>query len=242
IMIGLSQLFLFAICSAWFLGTDIDFLLGSSAILATAIGFASTSVAANIVGGLYIIFTRPFGVGDFIKTQGKEGIVLEVGLNYTKIMQLDRTVLTIPNSNLLNASILNFTVSIVDEIERREEAKKLNISSVSITVPELVAQIYHDTFDVEEIIRFVKKIELKLNACYPPLQLTTVKKRLDEVSAIFTTVFGFPIRYYFGKHIFRQDTYIIITANDVNTVFDNYSSLMESIMESVFIEMREEEK
>jgi len=58
---------------------DPELVISTSTLVATAIGFASTSIATNLVGGLYLIITRPFGVGDFINAQGNEGIVIEIG-------------------------------------------------------------------------------------------------------------------------------------------------------------------
>ncbi|MFX0137704.1 MAG: mechanosensitive ion channel domain-containing protein, partial [Candidatus Hodarchaeota archaeon] len=94
LLVGITQLMLILLLILSvlpILGVPEEFIVGTMAILAAALGIASTSVASNIIGGLYIIITRPFHVGDFIRTQRTEGIVEEIGLNYTKIIRIDKT-------------------------------------------------------------------------------------------------------------------------------------------------------
>ncbi|MFX1534289.1 MAG: mechanosensitive ion channel family protein, partial [Promethearchaeota archaeon] len=138
LIIGLFQLFTIILGIAFFWGVDPNTLITTSTIFATAIGFASTSIAANIVGGLYISLARPFGIGDLVKTEGTEGIVLEIGLNYTKLMRFDRTVLTIPNSVLMNTTLVNSNISVAEERERSEKAKEIKFQKVSVKIPSII--------------------------------------------------------------------------------------------------------
>jgi hypothetical protein len=215
-----------------------DDFLASTAVLATAIGFASTTVATNIVGGFYIIITRPFGVGDFIEVKGTSGVVLEIGLSYTSLMRIDKTIVTLPNSNLLNANLLNSNISVEQERMKQEESKKLNLSGVSITIPGVLSNSMIHSFKQEEIVRYSTRIQLKLNQYDPPLPVKDVKTRMDKVCEEFKSKFGFKPIYYFGEHIFRQDTHLVITANDTNTLLENYPGFMDAIMKSVFSELQ----
>ena len=234
LIISLFQVVTWIILTALLFKTDPQFILGSSAIIATAIGFSSTQTAANVVGGLYIIATRPFGVGDMITTSDTSGLVLEIGLNYTKLLKLDKTVVTIPNSQLLNAVLLNANISIAHEKEVRDQAKELQFNKVSLTLPDSLI----DTFNSKELIRFSTMIQLKLNQLDPPIPLADVKKRMDKVCDNFTKIFGFRPRYYFGNHIFRQDTNLVITTDKVDNLIENYPKFMEALMEGVFLELQ----
>ncbi len=216
-----------------------EFILGLSTVFATAIGFASTSVAANIVGGLYIILTRPFGVGDFISTQGKEGIVQEIGLNFTKIMQIDKTTVTIPNSNLLNASLENYTLNLAEELKKREVKSQFKIKEYSIAIPESITKSIYDTFEQDEIVRYSSMIQLKLNVTDPSIPLNFVKRNIMEVCDEFKDVFGYPIRFYFGRHVFRQDTYFVITTANPYTIFNYYPLFLEKIVRKIFVNLQE---
>lgn len=234
LIISLFQIVIWIVLTALLFKTDPQILIGSSAIIATAIGFSSTQTAANVVGGLYIIATRPFGVGDMITTSDTSGLVLEIGLNYTKLLKLDKTVVTIPNSQLLNAVLLNANISIAHEKKVRENSKELQFNKVSLTLPNSLL----DTFDSKEIIRFSTMIQLKLNQLDPPIPITVVKKRMDKVCETFTNIFGFRPRYYFGNHVFRQDTNLVITTDRVDKLIENYPKFMEALMEEVFLELQ----
>ena len=239
LFIGMLQIYFIGFGLAYIFQIGSEFILGLSTIFDTAIGFASTSVAANIVGGFYIILTRPFGVGDFISTQGKEGIVQEIGLNFTKIMQIDKSTVTIPNSILLNASLENYTLNLAEELKKREIKSQLKIKEYSIAIPESITKSIYDTFEQDEVVRYSSMIQLKLNVTDPSIPLNFVKRKIMEVCAEFKEVFGYPIRFYFGRHVFRQDTYFVITTSNPYTIFNYYPLFLEKIVQEIFIDIQE---
>jgi hypothetical protein len=213
-----------------FLGASQEFILGFSAILATVIGFASTSIATNLYGGLYLIITRPFRVGDLIQAQEAVGIVKEIGLTFTRIVQLDKTIVIIPNSNLLNVSLLNYSIQSPSH-QKTQEGVFTALDAIKI----ISSELYFDS----RYIKLRRLIQLQLNAVTPPISLTEVNKRLTSVCKKFTPIFGYEPTYYFGKSDYRQNTYLLITAPDAYTIFNTWPYLMESIMETVFAELQE---
>ena len=52
---------------------------------------------------------RPFGIHDYIVSEGVEGKVLNIGLVYTTLLTVDNRRITIPNGTLSNAVITNVT-------------------------------------------------------------------------------------------------------------------------------------
>lgn len=83
-------------------------ILASAGILAMAVGLASQEALSNIVGGLFIIFTRPFKVGDFIKVDDDVvGTVIEITLRHTIIRNIENRMILIPNSKINSATIIN---------------------------------------------------------------------------------------------------------------------------------------
>lgn len=83
-------------------------ILASAGILAMAVGLASQEALSNIVGGLFIIFTRPFKVGDFIKVDDVVvGTVMEISLRHTVIRNAENRMILIPNSTINSATIVN---------------------------------------------------------------------------------------------------------------------------------------
>lgn len=82
-------------------------ILASAGILAMAVGLASQEALSNIVGGLFIIFTRPFKVGDFIRVDDVVGTVIEITLRHTIIRNVENRMILIPNSKINSATIIN---------------------------------------------------------------------------------------------------------------------------------------
>lgn len=77
------------------------------ASVGVAIGFASQDLLKNIFGGLMILFDKPFQIGDKIESGKYYGEVQEVGLRSTRVVTPDDSVVTIPNSEMMNQSISN---------------------------------------------------------------------------------------------------------------------------------------
>ena len=81
-------------------------LLGSAGL---TIGLAAQGSLSNFAGGLLILISKPFKVGDFImetKT-GQEGTVFEINLFYPKLKMRDNRVVVIPNGELANSTLVN---------------------------------------------------------------------------------------------------------------------------------------
>ncbi len=72
-----------------------------------AIGFASQDILKNIFGGVMILFDRPFQVGDKIQVGSFYGEVLTIGLRSVRIVTPDDSVVSIPNSEIVNQSVSN---------------------------------------------------------------------------------------------------------------------------------------
>jgi small-conductance mechanosensitive channel len=75
--------------------------------LALAVGFAAQDLIANFVAGVFIIQDEPFVVGDWVEWDGNEGVVREIQLRVTKLDTFDNQLVTVPNSDLANAAVVN---------------------------------------------------------------------------------------------------------------------------------------
>ena len=61
---------IFCLAIAWALelmGFDLKIILGAAGIFTIAIGFAAQTSMSNLVSGLFLMFERPFSLGDFVK-------------------------------------------------------------------------------------------------------------------------------------------------------------------------------
>ena len=74
-----------------------------------AVGLAFQGSLSNFAGGVLILVTRPFKVGDYIEAAGQSGTVESVQILYTNLVTVDNKVVRIPNGSLSNASIVNYS-------------------------------------------------------------------------------------------------------------------------------------
>ena len=81
------------------------FALGAS--VGVAIGFAAQDVLKNIFGGIMILIDRPFIVGDKIEIGSHYGEVVEIGLRSTRIVTPDDSLVSVPNSEVMNSAVSN---------------------------------------------------------------------------------------------------------------------------------------
>jgi len=77
----------------------------SAAIL--AIGMALQSNISNIANGIVIVATKMFKKGDYIIVGDKEGNIVEINFLFTTLFTSDNKKITIPNSTIVNSSIVN---------------------------------------------------------------------------------------------------------------------------------------
>ena len=87
-------------------GTSLVALLS---VFSLAVSLAIQSFLGNVAGGLVILTTKPFQVGDYIDTTSGIGTVTQVGLNSTWLQTDDGQRLVIPNNQLSADRIINYT-------------------------------------------------------------------------------------------------------------------------------------
>ncbi len=92
------------------LNVDVTALIAGVSIGGLAIALAAQDTVKNLIGSLMILIDRPFQVGDYVVAEGFEGTILEIGFRSTRIMQIDSSIVAIPNGNLVNASVRNLGV------------------------------------------------------------------------------------------------------------------------------------
>ncbi|MCX6800901.1 MAG: mechanosensitive ion channel family protein [Candidatus Diapherotrites archaeon] len=90
-------------------GYDITAILAGLGIGGLAFAFAAQRTIADIFGGISILFSKPFVIGDTIETGRVMGKVEEIDLRNTKIRDSDGRIVTVPNSTISSEEIKNIT-------------------------------------------------------------------------------------------------------------------------------------
>jgi len=115
------------------LGYSISGLLASLGLGGLAVALAAKDSLSNIFGSIMILLDRPFTIGDWIKAGNMEGTIEEVGFRSTRIRTFAKTLITVPNSVLMNMSIDNFS-------QMPKRRIKLNVGVTYDTTPEQMRQ------------------------------------------------------------------------------------------------------
>jgi MscS family membrane protein len=75
-----------------------------------AVALAAQKTLENVIAGVSLIFDRAMSVGDMIKVGDTQGTVDDIGFRSTRLRTLDRTVVSVPNGQIANLSLENFSV------------------------------------------------------------------------------------------------------------------------------------
>ena len=102
---------LLGLIAASSLGIDVSGIIALASVLTLAISLSVQSALSNVIGGFTLLYTKPFKSGDFVEIAAESGTVEEIGMSYTKLSTPDNKIVYIPNSAVVAADIVNFTVS-----------------------------------------------------------------------------------------------------------------------------------
>ena len=91
------------------LGIDVTSIVALASVLTLAVSLALQNILANVIGGFTILYTKPFHSGDFVEIAGQSGTVKEINMTYTMLATPDNRLVSIPNSAVIAAQIINFT-------------------------------------------------------------------------------------------------------------------------------------
>ena len=107
-----------------------------------AVALASKESLENLLGSFTIFLDKPFQVGDIITLGSTTGLVEKVGFRSTRLRTFDKSIVTVPNKNLVNAELDNLGLRPVRRV-------KTNIGLIYSTPIEQIKNIVND---IQELI------------------------------------------------------------------------------------------
>ena len=164
---------------------DTSVILSLSALSGAAIGFAATQTVGNFLAGLYIMISRPFTVSDYVKIGNVEGQVREITVNYTKIYTPTHNLIEVPNKQVLDSQILNYSKKdLVDYTFRVGFPPTLpgDITNTEL-IQNCIAPVIDSFYDRHKEV-FVKKPELTIATDYMGYMGSVGLDRLQRTFAV----------------------------------------------------------
>lgn len=90
-------------------GVELKVILGAAGVLSLAVGFAAQTSVSNLISGLFLMFERPFVVGDVVEVNGVRGEVLTIDLLSMRMRTMDNTLVRVPNESVMKTPVINYS-------------------------------------------------------------------------------------------------------------------------------------
>jgi len=99
-------------------GLRVGNIVLSVGVFSAVVGIILAPIVGNVLNGIFVLADQPFEIGDMIElNDGTQGFVDDITIRYTKIFTLDNTFLVVPNGNIRERDVTNYSAE--DERTRR---------------------------------------------------------------------------------------------------------------------------
>lgn len=109
------------------LGIQVTSLVAILSVAGLAISLSVQGLLSNVLSGLTLLSIKPFKAGDYVEVGGVAGFIKDIGFVHTKILTFENILVYIPNSDVSNGKITNYST---------EEKRRFNLKfTVSYECP-----------------------------------------------------------------------------------------------------------
>lgn len=156
-------------------------LLTSLSIVGAAVALAAKESLENLIASFIIFFDKPFTAGDTVKVNNITGVIEKIGLRSTRIRTADKTLVTVPNKQMVDSAVDNWSLrtyrrgeiklelaantssaslqTVIDTIKAKFELDKHRIDSYTVHLTEIntsgniiQAEYFTQSISIEEFV------------------------------------------------------------------------------------------
>lgn len=140
-------------------GQDIGTVLTGLSIVGAALALAARESLENLIASFIIFFDKPFITGDLLKVQQVTGTVERIGLRSTRIRTADKTLVSVPNKQMVDSILDNWSM----RTERRAEIKielspKTTVTDLRKTIFAITQLMQNNNTTINSSSVFLKEI------------------------------------------------------------------------------------
>ncbi len=138
-------------------GLDLGNIALSVTVFTAVVGVILAPIVGSIISGLFLLADQPFEIGDMVELTGenKRGFVEDITLRYTKIFTLDNTFLVVPNGEIRDRDVYNYSA----EDPRTRQTLDVLVTYES-DIDEARELIERSARDIEEVIEGGPRIRI----------------------------------------------------------------------------------
>jgi len=126
LVVAVAWMFAVVVAYPYIPGSDTAAFKGIGVLVGLMVSLGSAGFINQIMSGLALVYSRAFGVGDYVRVGEKtEGTVTDVGMLSTKLVTRKREEITLPNAVLVGSMLINYS---------RLEKENGSILSTSVTI------------------------------------------------------------------------------------------------------------
>jgi small-conductance mechanosensitive channel len=118
-----------------------------SGAVAIGVGFGAQNIINNFISGWILMSERPVRIGDFVEVDGDFGTIESIGNRSTRIRRVDGVHMLVPNSRLLETTVINWTL--IDRQIRTVVSVGVNYGSPVRLVAQLIRRAVDEQPEVK---------------------------------------------------------------------------------------------
>ena len=91
------------------MGVELTSIIALLSVAGLAVSLALQNTLSNLAGGIMLLVSKPFTIGDYVEIGAVSGTVSMIGMSYSTLTTVENKEIYIPNSQLSSATIINYT-------------------------------------------------------------------------------------------------------------------------------------
>ena len=169
-------------------GQNIGNLLTGLSIVGAALALAAKESLENIIASFIIFFDKPFKTGDDLTIQSITGNVERIGLRSTKIRTADKTLVSVPNKQMVDSIVDNLSMrterrdAIIIELSQKTNSSdvKKAIETIKSNLQQLSPALIFYAVYLKEITKTGLQIHIEyLTPITPVVQIESLKQNIQ---------------------------------------------------------------